>query len=85
MSKKTEVLDDDGNVIPMPAPESPVMAIVWLLEYGRTRGFRIGPRVQVGDTTIEVKDLRQEAAHAGDGDRPDLVPGSDMATLLGDA
>ncbi len=82
--KRDEVIDDDGNVIPPPDPSSPVMAIVWLLEYGRKRGFQIGPRVQVGDTTVEVLDLRQQSrmqdARRGP---PDLEPGSPMAVLLG--
>jgi hypothetical protein len=83
MGRKTEVTDEDGNIIPPPDPNHPVMAIVWLLEYGRTRGFQIGPHVQVGDTVVTVKDLRQAVANSNRGE-PELVPGSDMATLLGD-
>ncbi len=87
MSHKSDVIDDDGNVIAPPEPGTPVAQIIYLLEWGRKRGFEIGPRIQVGDTTLEVKDLRQkaaQAAQAGAGRVPDLVPGSDMAALLGD-
>lgn len=82
--KKTEVIDDDGNELPPPDPGSPVAQIMYLLEWGRQRGFQIGPRVQVGDTIIETVDLRQRAAmlkgqRSGE---PDLVPGTDMHTLL---
>lgn len=83
--KKVEIIDDDGNEILPPAPDSPVMSVIYLLEYGRKRGFKIGPRVQVGDTIVEVSDLRQKAALA-DVDRhghPDVEPGSDMAVVLG--
>ena len=84
MSKRNDILDDDGNVIAPPPPDSPVAQIVWLLEYGRKRGFRIGPRVQVGDTIVECQDLRQLAKEVGD-KKPtyDLEPGSDMAIILG--
>jgi hypothetical protein len=83
--KRDEVIDDDGNILAPPAPDSPVGQLIYLLEYGRKRGFRIGPRVQVGDTIVEVLDLRQRKAVQEDNgdDNMDLVPGSDMATLLG--
>jgi hypothetical protein len=81
--KKIEIVDDDGNELPPPEPGSPVAQIIYLLEYGRKRGFRIGPRVQVADTIVEVADLRQAAATAREaGGGPELPPGSDMAILL---
>lgn len=82
--KKDEVIDDDGNALPPPAPDSPVAQIMYLLEWGRLRGFQIGPRVQVGDTIIETVDLRQRASLIKDqrSGQPDLVPGTDMYTLL---
>lgn len=59
MARNTsDVIDDDGNIIAPPPPDSPVAQIVWLLEYGRKRGFRIGPTVQVGDTIVQVRDMR---------------------------
>lgn len=86
MRKRDDIVDEDGNLIPPPDPNSPIGQIVWLMEYGRKRGFRIGPRVQVGDTIAEVLDLRQQlqVSKAQRGDAPDLAPGSDMAVLLGD-
>lgn len=85
MARKIDIVDDDGNELPPPDPGSPVAQIIYLLEYGRKRGFMIGPRVQVGDAIVEVRDLRQAAAHARDqrDALPDIEPGSDMAILLG--
>ncbi len=86
MGRKNEVIDEDGNVLPPPEPGTPVAHIIYLLEYGRKRGFRIGPRVQVGDAIAEVLDLRQQIqvqqAQRTE-TRPDVEPGSDMAVLLG--
>jgi hypothetical protein len=56
--RSKDIIDDDGNMIDPPPADHPVRAIVWLLEYGRTRGFRIGPTVQVGDTIVQVQDMR---------------------------
>jgi hypothetical protein len=83
MPRKTEIIDDDGNLIPPPEPGSPVAQIIYLLEYGRKRGFQIGPRVQVGDTIVEVMDIRQAKEHAGSANRaPELDPDSDMALII---
>lgn len=58
MARDREVTDDDGNIILPPPPDSAVAQVVWLLEYGRKRGFRIGPTVQIGDTIVQVRDMR---------------------------
>lgn len=87
MRKRDEVIDEDGNVLPPPEPGTPISQIIYFMEYCRKRGFRAGPRVQVGDTIVEVLDIRQQlqVSKAQRSDAPpDLVPGSDMATLLGD-
>jgi hypothetical protein len=85
MSRIKDVLDDDGNIIDPPPPDHPVHAVIYLLEYGRKRGFKIGPTVQVGDTIVQVADLRQARANSQDrAQEPDdtsLSP--DMAALLG--
>jgi len=57
--KKQELADDDGNSLPPIDPNSDVGRLTYLLEYCRIRGFRVGPRIQVGDVVLEVKDLRQ--------------------------
>lgn len=82
--KRDEVIDEDGNALPPPEPGSPVAMIIYLLEYGRKRGFKIGPRVQVGDAVAEVLDLRQQiqVSKAQRSEAPDIVPGSDMDVLL---
>lgn len=81
--KKLEIVDEDGNIINPPPPDSPVSQIVWLMEYGRLRGFKIGPRVQIGDTIVECTDLRQLAKESKDTKaQPDVEPGSDMDILF---
>lgn len=83
MTRRHEIVDDDGNVIPPPEPNSDVAHAIYLLEYGRLRGFKIGPTLKVGETVVQVRDLRQEAQQAGESHTPDLEEGSDMATILG--
>lgn len=51
--------DEEGNLLPELEPGSPLAQIIHLLEYGRKRGFQIGPTVQVGDVIVQVRDLRQ--------------------------
>lgn len=83
MSKDDEeIIDDDGNRILPPPANSDVAGVIYLLEYGRKRGFRIGPVVKIGETTVQVRDLRQERQMRDDGDAPDLEKGSDMSLLL---
>lgn len=83
--KRTEVIDEDGNALPPPEPGSPVAAVIYLLEYGRLRGFRIGPTVQVDGVIVQVADLRQQMQmqKAQAEGSPDIEPGSDMALILG--
>lgn len=84
--KKFEVLDEDGNALPPPEPGTDVAHAIYLLEYARLRGFRIGPALEIGVIKMHVRDLRQEAQmtkEQRDEAVPDLVPGSDMAILLG--
>jgi hypothetical protein len=80
MPRKVEVIDDDGNIIAQPPPDHPVMAIIYLMEYGRRRGFQIGPQVQVADCIVQVRDIRTEK----EGQKPytDLEEGSDMDLVL---
>ena len=83
--KRTEIIDDEGNELPPPEPGTPVANLIYLLEWGRKRGFRIGPTVKMGELVAQVRDLRQEAAVAQiakDG-APELEPESDMAIVLG--
>ena len=86
---RNEVIDEDGNVMPVPGPEAgDVAKAIYLLEYARLRGFRIGPTLKIGEIDMQVRDLRQEAQMTKDqkaGAMPDLVPGTDMHTLLGGA
>lgn len=80
--KSEDILDDDGNVILPPPPDSDVARLIYLMEYGRKRGFRIGPVVKIGETTVQVRDLRQERQMREHDDAPDLEKGSDMSVLL---
>lgn len=52
--------DEDGNTVPVPPAASDLAQLIQLLEYGRKRGFRIGPTVQIGALTVQVADLRQD-------------------------
>lgn len=83
MTRKHEITDEDGNELLPPEPGTDAANVIYLLEYARKRGFRIGPTLKVGETVLQVTDLRQAAQQAGDSAAPDLEPGSDMATLLG--
>lgn len=65
MSQALEVLDDQGNVIPPPAPDHPVMALIYLLEYARKHSFRVGPIVEIGDLKLQVADMWQAREAAG--------------------
>lgn len=80
--KNEEIIDDDGNVILPPPPDSDVARLIYLMEYGRKRGFRIGPVVKIGETTVQVRDLRQERQMRQDDDVPDVEKGSDLSVLL---
>ncbi len=71
---RREVIDDNGNIIDPPDPTSDVGQIIYLLEYARLRGFRIGPTVQVGDAIVQVVDLRQQQENA----RSKEIPEADV-------
>lgn len=77
--RKTTMVDEDGNEILPPEPNSPVGQLIYLLEWGRKRGFRIGPTVQIGDVILQVRDLREERQ---DEPATELTPGSDMDLIL---
>lgn len=65
------VHDEAGNVIPID-PAGPVGQLVALLEYGRARGFRIGPMVKIDGLVVQVQDVRQREGH--DLPMPDVGP-----------
>lgn len=52
--------DDDGNTVPVPPVDSDLAQLIQLLEYGRKRGFQIGPAIRVGSIVTQVRDLRQK-------------------------
>lgn len=66
------VHDEAGNVIAID-PVSSVGQLVALLEYGRARGYRIGPLVKLDGLTVQVQDLRQVEGH-GIAPAPDAGP-----------
>lgn len=51
--------DADGNEIIPPAPSTDAAQLVYLLEWARVRGFRLGPAIRIGGLTLQVQDLRQ--------------------------
>lgn len=80
---KHDIIDDDGNIIAPPEAGSTIHQLVWLLEYGRKRGFRVGPTVQIGDVIVQVRDLRQARDYAEERQQgSDLDGDPDMALLL---
>lgn len=79
-SKKLPFADEDGNTLPELDPMSGMAQIIVLLEYGRKRGFRIGPTVQVGDTIVQVQDLRQAV---GGNEKSSEPMSDDMREVLG--
>lgn len=70
--------DEKGNEIPID-PVSPVGQLIALLEYGRARGYRIGPTVKIDGLVVQVQDLRQTEGRgvpgAGDGPGPWTLAG----------
>lgn len=63
--------DEDGNPIPQRTDDPDLQSIIQLLEYGRTRGFKIGPAVRVGRITVQVRDLRQTEGRPDHDEAPD--------------
>lgn len=49
----------DGVDLVPPDPTTPVGQLIYLIEWARIRGVRIGPEVQIGDMAIKIVDLRQ--------------------------
>lgn len=75
--------DDDGNPLAVPDPTSNVGQLIYLLEWARQRGFRVGPTIQIGDLVVQVQDIRQaSASHA---DEPDPGPWRQAGYVEGDA
>lgn len=56
-----KLFDEDGNWLPELDPNSDLVKIIFLAEWARKRGFTIGPYVQIGNVTLQIKDLRQFA------------------------
>lgn len=46
----------DGEMLKPPPDDSDVAQIIYLLEWGRMRGFVLGPTIQVGETIVQVTD-----------------------------
>jgi hypothetical protein len=65
--------DIDGNEIAAPPPETDVGRLIYLLEWARRRGFRIGPAVVVGGLTLQIQDLRQTEGLGRSNDAADEI------------
>lgn len=57
--------DEEGNDLPVPPAASDLAQLIQLLEYGRRRGFRIGPTIRVGSIVTSIIDLRQDELPRG--------------------
>jgi hypothetical protein len=76
--------DIDGNDINPPPATTDVGQLIYLLEWARKRGFRVGPTVRCGSLVLQVQDLRQTEGRdtpAADDPGPWAAAGHD----LGDA
>lgn len=60
--------DSDGNSLTPPAPQTDTERLIYLLEWARLRGFRLGPNLQIGDLVVQVTDLRQTEGRGGGGE-----------------
>ena len=60
--------DEDGRPLAVPDKASSVGQLIYLLEWGRIRGFRLGPTLKVGDLVVQVSDLRQTEGQGPVGD-----------------
>ena len=62
--------DDEGDPVPQPAPESDLADLIQILEYGRRKGFAIGPMVRIGKIALQVTDMRLRR-NAGAAEEPE--------------
>jgi hypothetical protein len=58
--------DDEGGELPVAPRDSDVGQLIYLLEWARIRGFRVGPTVQVGELIVQITDLRQDEGRRSD-------------------
>lgn len=72
-------LSSDGEPLVVPEPGTDVAHLIYLLEYARRRGFKVGPNVQLGSIALQVHDMRQ----IEEGDLPDEPDDPDIAMLRG--
>lgn len=56
MATRRTHADEDGNDIPEVKPDSDLGQIMAFMEWGRRRGFVIGPTIQVGETIVQIAD-----------------------------
>lgn len=60
MPPRKPVTTSDGDALPALPADHDVMAAIHLLEYARSRGFRVGPYLIVGSVKVQIRDVRQE-------------------------
>jgi hypothetical protein len=49
----------EGEPLAVPEPGTDVAHLIYLLEYCRRSGFKLGPHVQIGSIAVVVTDMRQ--------------------------
>ena len=49
----------EGETLVVPEPGTDVAHLIYLLEYCRRSGFKLGPQVQIGSIAVVVTDMRQ--------------------------
>lgn len=66
--------DENGDPLPAVSASSDVGQLIYLLEWARLRGFRLGPTLQVGGLIVQVSDLRQTEGRRGPSEPHDEGP-----------
>lgn len=66
--------NEDGEFLSPPDPSSPVGQLIYLIEWARLRGVRIGPVVEIGDLKLQIQDLRQHEGRRGGDAEADKGP-----------
>ena len=65
-----------GDELPAPAPGTDAADLIYLLNYCRRRGYKLGPTIQIGRIAVMVTDLRQieeaDASPLAGPDDPDM-------------
>lgn len=63
--------DEDGDPVPQPVAASDLADLIQLMEWARTKGYRVGPMVRVGKLALQISDVRQREGKDRKEEEPD--------------